>query len=122
MGKRGATINRIRSNSAATIKVIQPERGLPVVPCAVDDDELILVSPACCCCCCCWSGCSAALGRVLCCSGQGAVLSAHHSQQQPASHVAWISGRLLSVHQSHAVQDHAPTRKDLRLFDMRSAS
>jgi hypothetical protein len=44
MGKRGATINRIRSNSAATIKVIQPERGMPVVPCAVDDDELILVS------------------------------------------------------------------------------
>jgi hypothetical protein len=47
MGKKGATINEIRTKSGAAVKLLSPERGVPVVPMAEVDDELIVVRACC---------------------------------------------------------------------------
>lgn len=46
MGKKGATINEIRNKSAASVKLLTPQGGVPIVPCAELDDELITVGQA----------------------------------------------------------------------------
>lgn len=43
MGRRGSTINEMRSKSSATIKLMSPANSVPVVPCALPDDEMIVV-------------------------------------------------------------------------------
>lgn len=44
MGKKGATINEMRNKSSASIKLLSPANGVPIVPCALPDDEMISVS------------------------------------------------------------------------------
>lgn len=44
MGKKGCTINEMRNKSSATIKLLSPANGMPIVPCALPDDEMITVS------------------------------------------------------------------------------
>lgn len=44
MGKKGSTINEVRNKSSATIKLVSPANGVPIVPCALPDDEMVTVS------------------------------------------------------------------------------
>lgn len=44
MGKKGATINEIRTKSGAGVKLVTPSNGVAIVPGAEPDDELVLVS------------------------------------------------------------------------------
>lgn len=44
MGKKGSTINEMRNKSSATIKLVSPANGVPIVPCALPDDEMVTVS------------------------------------------------------------------------------
>jgi len=61
MGKKGSTINEMRNKSSATIKLVSPANGVPIVPCALPDDEMVTVSPLtyCGCDCTCTAGCTA---------------------------------------------------------------
>lgn len=47
MGRKGSTINEMRNKSSASIKLLSPTNGQPIVPCALPDDEMISVSVAC---------------------------------------------------------------------------
>lgn len=44
MGKKGQAINEIRNKSGASVKLLSPQGGAPIVPAADADDELITVS------------------------------------------------------------------------------
>lgn len=50
MGKKGSAINEIRNKSGASVKLLTPSNGVPIVPCAEPEDELLTVSsePSCC--------------------------------------------------------------------------
>eukprot|EP00775_Hariotina_reticulata_P013228 gene13228-13359_t len=46
MGKKGQAINEIRNKSGASVKLLSPQAGAPIVPAADADDELITIAGA----------------------------------------------------------------------------